>query len=302
MVNVFVLKPNENWIIDRFVDEWNEANADITVTNPYDADVIWLLADFCWRNLPPHVYRGKKVLTSVHHVVPQKFDVGDFTMRDELTTEYHVPNGYTRDFIKQHTQKPIHVVNYWANQHLWPCRKRHESVSSLREKHNLPKDAFLIGSFQRDTEGSDLISPKLEKGPDLFADAVIKFSKTNNVHVVLGGWRRQYLIKRFSEANVPYSYFELPSFHVIRDLYLTLDLYLVTARHEGGPQSIIECAMMNVPIVSTPVGIAEMVLDPESINENVLDAVPNVSVAYENVRKLFIPDGFAPYRKLLQEI
>ena len=30
----------------------------------------------------------------------------------------------------------------------------------------------LVGSFQRDTEGSDLISPKLIKGPDIFIEIV----------------------------------------------------------------------------------------------------------------------------------
>ena len=30
------------------------------------------------------------------------------------------------------------------------------------------KKTILIGSFQRDTEGHDMISPKLVKGPDIF--------------------------------------------------------------------------------------------------------------------------------------
>ena len=45
---------------------------------------------------------------------------------------------------------------------------------------------------------------------------------------------------------------------------------MVGSRVEGGPQSIIECGMTNVPIVSTEVGIANKFLskkclyDPES--------------------------------------
>ena len=41
---------------------------------------------------------------------------------------------------------------------------------NVLEKYNLPKNKFFIGSFQRDTEGHDLISPKLSKGPDIFIE------------------------------------------------------------------------------------------------------------------------------------
>ena len=38
----------------------------------------------------------------------------------------------------------------------------------------MSNNKFIIGSFQRDTLGSDLISPKLEKGPDILADKLIE--------------------------------------------------------------------------------------------------------------------------------
>lgn len=46
MNKVYVLPPSEDWIVDRFVKEWNEDNFDISVMHPKDADVIWLLADW----------------------------------------------------------------------------------------------------------------------------------------------------------------------------------------------------------------------------------------------------------------
>ena len=42
----------------------------------------------------------------------------------------------------------------------------------LREKFKISKSAFVLGSFQRDMEGNDLISPKLSKGPDQLLDIV----------------------------------------------------------------------------------------------------------------------------------
>ena len=48
----------------------------------------------------------------------------------------------------------------------------------LRKKFGFNK-MILIGSFQRDTEGKDLTSPKLIKGPDIFVEIVKKISLKN---------------------------------------------------------------------------------------------------------------------------
>ena len=58
----------------------------------------------------------------------------------------------------------------------------------------------MIGSFQRDTEGSDLISPKLIKGPDIFLEIVNDiFLHNKNLKVVLTGKRRNYLIENMKK-------------------------------------------------------------------------------------------------------
>lgn len=297
MNKVFVLPPSEDWIVDRFVKEWNEDNADISVLHPKDADVIWLLADWAWDQMARTGWlKGKKVLTSIHHIVPEKFkesDIQNFLLRDQITTAYHVYNEQTAEFIKTLSRKPVHLLKYWANQKIW---RPTEDKIHLRKKHGLPTTAFLVGSFQRDTEGSDLISPKLEKGPDLLADAIETWHKKNsNLHVVLAGWRRQYIINRLNEAKIPFSYFERPQQHVVNELYQTLDLYPVTARYEGGPQSLIECGLLNVPTVSRNVGIASQVLSPESINDDVTLATPTVP----NVEEWKLPRGYQKYRELI---
>ena len=43
---------------------------------------------------------------------------------------------------------------------------------------------------------------------------------------------------------------------MLNELYNILDLYLVTSRIEGGPQAILECAIIKTPIMSTDVGVA----------------------------------------------
>jgi hypothetical protein len=298
---VYVLPPGEDWIIDRFVKEWNEDNSDISVSRPENADVIWLLADFCWQHVAQHLH-GKKVLTSVHHIVPEKFgprERWDFQLRDDVTTAYHVYNQRVYDFIRPLTSKPIHLIHYWANQRIW---RRTDAREELRKKHDLPNDVYLIGSFQRDTEGHDLKSPKLEKGPDLLADAIIEYQKKSLkyfiVEVVLAGWRRQYMMKRLDEAQIKYHYFERPDQDTINELYQTLDLYPVTARTEGGPQALIECGLLKVPVVSRPVGIAEQVLPAKAINDDVTIATPTVP----DVQSMLLPHGYEPYRKLIESL
>jgi glycosyltransferase involved in cell wall biosynthesis len=185
----------------------------------------------------------------------------------------------------------------WSN-------KRSQKIS-LRQKHGLPNDAFLIGSFQRDTEGDDLISPKLEKGPDLFCDAVEQFSKIlENVQVVLAGWRRQYVMKRLDDAGIKYYYSELPPFEVINDLYNSLDLYIVSARYEGGPQAIVECAANGTPIVSTDVGLAAEILPVESlfIPGKAINAVPDPASANKIVQPFLMDQGFEKFENMFKEV
>lgn len=296
---VFVLRPNEDWIIDRFAKEWAEDNADITVHDPHQADVIWLLADFCWQRIPLQTLHSKKVIVTVHHIVPEKFgprDRMEFEFRDQYVNAYHVPNIHTEAFIKPLTEKPIHVINYWANQHIW---RSTGTKGDLRKKHKLPEAGYLVGSFQRDTEGHDLKSPKLEKGPDLLADALVQFfPQMPNLHVVLAGWRRQYIIGRLEAAGIPYSYFERPPHDVVNELYQTLDLYPVTARQEGGPQSLIECGLLGVPVVSRNVGIATQVLPPHAVNDVITECTP----AVPNVEHMKLPQGYQPYRDLIEAL
>jgi glycosyltransferase involved in cell wall biosynthesis len=300
---VYVLAPKENWIVDRFVKEWYEDNADISVVNPNDADVIWLLADWAWKHM---VFQhgtfltGRKVITSVHHITPEKFgpaEQADFAARDQFTDVYHVYNERTAEFIKPLTSKPVELIYYWANQKIFFPSGRKKS--QIRSDLGVPTDAYVIGSFQRDTEGHDLISPKLEKGPDIFVDSVLKYRQTNpDVHVLLGGWRRQYVISRLESEGVPYTYLEMQPQETIRDMYEALDLYVVSARHEGGPQALIECGLMNVPCVSTPVGIAEQVLPVEAINLDPTKATPTIP----NTEPWGLPAGYEPYRKLIQSL
>lgn len=304
---VFPLAPGENWICDRMVAEWTQDNPDITASDPVSADVIWLLADWCWRRIPMGLLRDRYVVTTVHHIVPEKFgpaEAHDFTERDRITDHYHVYNQRTYDFIRPLTARPIALIPYWANQKIFNRTVASaEERTALRLKFGFSTDAYLIGSFQRDTEGHDLKSPKLEKGPDLLADAIEVYHRRNtdvgiSTEVVLAGWRRQYVIGRLERVGIPYHYLERPPQQTIVELYQTLDLYPVTARHEGGPQSLIECGLLGIPVVSRPVGIAEQVLPGAAVRDDVTEAAPHVPI----VDGWSLPEGYELYREFFESI
>jgi glycosyltransferase involved in cell wall biosynthesis len=303
---VYVLPPGENWIVDRFVGEWNAHNSDITTIDVQYASTVWLMSDWAWRQIPYTLLKTRKVLTTIHHIVPEKFDTSareDFLFRDTITTAYHTPNEFTAEIVRKMTKKPVHVIPYWANQFIWRHTPATSDRSSLRRDYGIPESAYVVGSFQRDTEGAGILQgiflPKLEKGPDLFVNYVSELNKRrHDVFVLLAGWRRQFVMSKLIESKIPHKYVELPPQEEVNELYQTLDVYPVTARHEGGPQSLIECGLLNVPVVSRDVGMARQVLPTMAIADNVIDATPVVP----SVEHLKLPHGYEPYRELIRNL
>mgnify|MGYP001584068740 CR=1 FL=1 len=302
-MKIFTLSPNENWIVDRFVEEWNANNKDIIVDKPNDADIIWLAPAWAWRHVSLGMLTSKKVVATIHHIVPEKFkidELNEFKVRDQFVTAYHVPCQKTADQIRQYTKKDIHVIPFWVNPSVWyhmPDRL------AIRKKYGLDEAAFLIGSFQRDTEGSDLKTPKLEKGPDIFCDIVEKYKSNGaDLTVVLAGWRRQYIMNRLDVAGIKYHYFEMADFATLNELYNALSLYIVSSRHEGGPQAVVECALTKTPIISTDVGIASQILSYKSIFDHSFRATPDIVHAYEAVQDFLMPKAMLPFRELFESL
>jgi len=294
-MKIFTLRPNEDWICDRIANEFDQFIGQQSTRNAYEADIVWLLADFCWNQIPYEMLQKKKVVVTCHHIVPSKFDLNaqnDFRLRDKIVDVYHVPNERTKEFIQQYTKKPIVMLPYWIDTNFWTKNK---SRNQARQELGLPLDKTLIASFQRDTEGigisQGIYLPKIEKGPDIFCDFVEYDQQTSgNVEVLLGGWRRQYIINRLEKMNIKYHYFELPTIEKIRDMYIASSIYVVGSRYEGGPQAVLEASALKTPIISTPVGCAEQVLYPSSINRDLTQCIVNneiIDYNYNNVVENF---------------
>jgi len=158
-------------------------------------------------------------------------------------------------------------------------------IRDLREQWGIPSDRYLIGNFHRDSEGGDLYSPKLVKGPDIFAEILRELQAQGlPIHAVLAGPRRHWLRGRLRELDIPFTFVgeevegddfpanALPQ-DTINTLYNLLDLYVISSRSEGGPRSTLEAAAARCKVVSSRVGISLDLLEPAGLYSAADEAV-----------------------------
>jgi hypothetical protein len=280
---------NQKWICDILKTEFSQRFNDIVTTNELDATIIWYLAPWNFKYTPKSLSRekwlelleNKKVIFTQHHIDNLKMDQlqTQFNFMKKYGNHIHAICNNTYEELKIHFENiSISKKKLWINsKNFFEIKNK----NSIREKYKIDKNSYLIGSFQKDTEGkSDL--PKLSKGPDIFVNIIEDMYKNNkNIVVVLTGLRREFIINKLNILNIPYHYFNMISIEDINELYNCLDLYLVSSRCEGGPRSIFECGLTNTPIISTNVGIAS-----ELMNKNSIFDADNY-ITYKNV----VPDN-----------
>lgn len=169
-------------------------------------------------------------------------------------------NYFTNEGFKKLIRIPIGLNDDFHN------LKVHSKKDALRFKFNVPKDSFVIGSFQKDDVGwNNKGIPKLIKGPDIFIKIIKEIKKKiKNLHIVLTGPGRNYLKKELKISNIPYTHIFFDNYLQLKEIYNTLDVYLVSSRDEGGPKSILESMCCEIPIVSSRVGQAEDLIKHES--------------------------------------
>ena len=303
-MKIFINDAKEDWIVDRLKKEYSEYNPELFTNEAKDADVIWIISPWSWKNVSKKYLKEKKVLCTVHHVDFAKFtgkEKRNFYKLDKFVDYYHTISDKSYEQLFSLTSKKIYNFPFWVNSKLWFDIPE---SSKLKTKYKIPEDRYIIGSFQRDTEGKDRSSPKLSKGPDRFFEIVKKMGEERKIFVLLAGYRRQYIIKLLEKYKIEYIYYEKVSFEELNELYNCLDLYIVSSRVEGGPQSIFECGLSKTPIISTDVGIAKKVLATESIFDmkNFQSAQPNVEFAYQNSIIFDIPKGFEEFNKMFKDI
>lgn len=198
-------------------------------------------------------------------------------------------------------------------------------VDDEKKRLGIPNNVYLIGNFQRDTEGQNLKIFKKQKGPDIFVELLRVLQERGlSFHVVLAGPRRHWVIKELETSNIGYTYFgdrknndDLKSNLLTREclakLYRIIDIYVLPSRWEGGPYAILEAIGMKTKIISTGVGLAGEILSKEAIFENVYDAAAKiekdiqsnyltkeVDVNFTRLTANYVPDVIERYKNNLK--
>ena len=285
----FIFANNQKWICDVLTDEFiNYSKINIT-KNIDEADVIWILQKN--DNIYNLKKNGKKIITTIHHIPPkeEKRKYTEFIkymkFLEEITDYYHVICDKVEIDIKMFTSKKVIKANFWINESMYFFIK---DKNNIKEKYNLPLDKMLIGSFQRDCDGNEnSLKPKYSKGPDIFINILKDIKNDSNIHVILTGRMRKYVIANLEENKINYSYFEMVPQIILNELYNCLDLYIVSSRIEGGPRSIMECGLTKTPIISTDVGIAKLILPDINIYDVNDYMTYKQANPYQNIEQIY---------------
>lgn len=134
-----------------------------------------------------------------------------------------------------------------------PGRRR-----AVRAELNLPEQAVVVGSFQKDGIGwGEGTTPKLIKGPDILLAVLSRLQLlVPGLHVLLSGAARGYVRRGLETLGIPYRHVRAAEYADVGRLYHAVDLTLVTSREEGGPKAMLESMCSGIPLVSTRVGQA----------------------------------------------
>ena len=98
-MNISVLIPNENWVCDKIGNDFKVNSSHTVSFNDPTCDLFWLLSPWLWNLVPKKFLENNFVVCTVHHIVPEKFNVNDFLSRDKYVDAYHVPCEQTKNNI-----------------------------------------------------------------------------------------------------------------------------------------------------------------------------------------------------------
>ena len=120
-MKIYINKPKEEWVVDRFVSEWKIHNSSINTNRLINADIIWLIAPWTWKKISKRQLKSKTVVATVHHIDEEKFDQiqkKEFVLRDRYIDYYHTISSQSSQQLQKYTNKPIFKIPFWVNQTL----------------------------------------------------------------------------------------------------------------------------------------------------------------------------------------
>lgn len=275
-----------NWVLDEDLRLARMCVPDFVEVTDFDrADVIYSVWPGVLETIEPARFDGKVVICEFDNPPNYWMKQTSYVRIREYVSLWVAHTAQAAEQA-QALGLPALLVPYRLDESLFfPREAKGEEVAALRRRYSVPVDRYVLGNFHRDSEGGALQAPKLQKGPDVFFQIVLSlFKKGYPIHVLLAGPRRHWLRGKLQSHGIPYAFIgkvvegdDLPenilSRQQLNDLYACLDLVLVTSRWEGGPYSVLEGVATQRKVLCSRVGLAEDVLEPESIFDHVDQAV-----------------------------
>jgi glycosyltransferase involved in cell wall biosynthesis len=272
--------------------------------HPEEADVIHAVN---WHALLPidkTLLKKKIVISHIPHDVRNMLSQPEYLVVAPHVNHWIVPSLRAKQYVDLLSLPNIYIP-YGLDHSVFYKIEDRSRIADLKRHNGIPEGKYLIGSFQRDTEGADLKTPKYVKGPDLFLEIVRNaYSQNRNLHIILAGPRRFWLRKRLAKADIPYTFIGLQiegrddlsentlDRETMNKLYNLIDLYIVSSRMEGGPKAIVECAATGTKIISTDVGHAPDILHRNQIYDNFHTAAGLICDDMErDVLKSYVPEN-----------
>ena len=288
--NLIIKSENKNWVLNQLANEYKKAFSNIFNNISLDEKDIYISDNFhlfimskyyALENL--HNFNNKIYFPYFHGISDlaqlkknvvfikknlnkiSKIQVSN-SLIENFFLEYGIPQEkFMRIPITVDINKFDSIQNYTKNE--------------IRELYNIPKSAFVVGSFQKDGDGWGRgNNPKLIKGPDIFIKT-IEILKKNipEIFVLISGPSRGYVVSNLNKLKIPFKYLNFSNYDDLINLYKCLDVYLVCSREEGGPRAIMESFASKIPLVTTNVGQAiDMIKNnhnafkSDEINEEIL--------------------------------
>ncbi len=219
----------------------------------------FFLMDNHWLNAPHRI--GFSYFHGLPNTGDKTFDAvfAGLSRNHERLSRIQVSHSEMQQAILQTGIDPakVHLIPIGINLSFFHYRNM-ELRAQQRAQFGIPDGAFVVGSFQKDSNGwGEGLEPKLIKGPDIFARTLEVMKKSiPELYVLLTGPARGYLKKQLEQLEIPYKHVYLKDYPEVGRSFPALDLYIVASRQEGGPKAVLESMASGVPLVTTRVGQA----------------------------------------------
>tara|TARA_Y100000589_G_scaffold303673_1_gene316246 strand:+ start:1288 stop:2403 length:1116 start_codon:yes stop_codon:yes gene_type:complete len=246
-------------------------------------------SQYMWLNWGEHMSKNNRFISTFFHGKPEDGEDVKIHIKEFLKSLPRLSKVVTASTLVEERLLSWDVnPNLIAKIPLGVNTKRFINVDSnkkfkIRNSLNIPKEAIVIGSFQKDGIGWEKgLKPKLIKGPDIFVDTLKLLQKKGfPIYALLTGPARGYVIENLKKYNIPFYHAFVSKTEDLAPFYQALDIYLITSREEGGPMGLIESISCGIPVVSTDVGMARDV-----IKENISGYISYESNSHEIAKKI----------------